>query len=50
MTSLIEQLTSWGFGRRHPNDPFFSEGDAICKATERQGVYDIDEEEFCHEG
>ncbi|KAK7792704.1 hypothetical protein R5R35_007519 [Gryllus longicercus] len=50
MGSLIEQLTALGQGRRHPTDPFFVAGDEVCKATERQGVYDIDEEELCHQG
>ncbi|XP_069697884.1 ABC transporter F family member 4 [Periplaneta americana] len=42
-------LRHLGIGRRKPSDPFFSEGDAVCRADKREGVVEIDEEELCHD-
>ncbi|XP_067007001.1 zinc finger protein 511 [Anabrus simplex] len=49
MASIMEQLLTFGTGHRRPDDPFFAEGDSVCKALTRLGVYDIDDEELCHE-
>ena len=47
--SKIDVLRKLGVGRREPFDPFFAEGDAVCKAYKREGIVDIDEEDLCHE-
>jgi hypothetical protein len=47
--SNIDALCKLGVGRRQPSDPFFTEGDAVCRADRREGVVDIDDEDLCHE-
>lgn len=47
--SKIDVLHKLGVGRREPFDPFFAEGDAVCKAYKREGIVDIDDEDLCHE-
>jgi hypothetical protein len=47
--SKIDVLRKLGVGRREPFDPFFAEGDAVCKAYKREGIVDIDDEDLCHE-
>jgi hypothetical protein len=47
--SKIDVLHKLGVGRRDPFDPFFAEGDAVCKAYKREGIVEIDDEDLCHE-
>lgn len=47
--SKIDALFKLGVGRRQPSDPFFADGDAVCRAYRREGVVDIDDEDLCHE-
>ncbi|XP_063228764.1 zinc finger protein 511 [Bacillus rossius redtenbacheri] len=42
-------LNAYGVGKRHPEDPFFEEGDKLCKPYKREGVFDVDDEDLCHE-
>lgn len=47
--SKLDVLCKLGVGRRQPSDPFFAEGDAVCKAYKREGIVEVDEEDLCHE-
>jgi hypothetical protein len=47
--SKIDMLRKLGMGRRQPCDPFFAEGDAVCRAGKREGIVEIDDEDLCHE-
>lgn len=49
MDNIFEALLPIAVGRRPPADPFFSPGDAVCKTFNRLGVFDIDDEDLCHE-
>nr|CAD7460253.1 unnamed protein product [Timema tahoe] len=46
METLLSQLS---LGQKLPDDLLFNEGDQICKPLQRLGVFDIDDEELCHE-
>ncbi|XP_049837382.1 protein lethal(2)k10201 isoform X5 [Schistocerca gregaria] len=49
MEKTFEALSQVAVGRRSPADPFFLPGDAVCKTYNRLGVFDIDDEDLCHE-